>query len=74
MPNRNILSKVFTFYYEGFKGMDVGRTLWMIILVKLFIIFAVLKVFFFPNILKKNFGTDSERSEYVIEQLTTPKK
>lgn len=74
MPNRNILSKIFTFYYEGFKGMDVGRTLWVIILVKLFVIFVVLKAFFFPNILKRNFDTNKERSEYVIEQLTTPKK
>ncbi len=54
--------------------MKEGRTLWAIILIKLFIMFAVLKVFFFPNILKKNFSTDKERSDYVIEQLTTPTK
>jgi hypothetical protein len=37
--------------------------------------FAVLKIFFFPNILKRNFKTDEERSNYVIEQLTNnPKK
>ena len=28
---------------------DRGRTLWAIILIKLFILFAVLKVFFFPR-------------------------
>jgi hypothetical protein len=73
-PKGSVLSRVFRFYYEGFKNMKEGRTLWAIILIKLFIMFAVLKVFFFPNILKKNFSTDKERSEYVIEQLTTPTK
>jgi hypothetical protein len=71
---RNVFQRIFLFYYEGFKGMKEGRTLWAIILLKLFIMFAVLKIFFFPNILKKNFKTDKERSEYVIEQLTTPIK
>jgi len=36
--------------------------------------FVVLKIFFFPDILKKNFETDVERSNYVIEQLTKQKK
>ena len=39
------------FYVEGFREMTVGRTLWAIILIKLFILFAVLKVFFFPDLL-----------------------
>ncbi|HDP74929.1 MAG TPA: DUF4492 domain-containing protein [Bacteroidales bacterium] len=70
----NILKRIFRFYYEGFKSMTIGKTLWIIILIKLFVMFAVLKVFFFPNILKRNFKTDEERSNYVIEQLTTKPK
>jgi len=66
--------RIFRFYYDGFRNMQLGKTLWAIILLKLFIMFAVMKIFFFPNILKKNFRSDKERSEYVIEQLTTPKK
>lgn len=58
------------FYYDGFRSMTVGKKLWIIILIKLFIMFAILKVFFFPDILKKKFETDEERSNYVIEQLT----
>lgn len=54
--------------------MTIGKTLWVIILIKLFVMFAILKVFFFPNILKRNFKTDEERSNYVIEQLTTKPK
>lgn len=44
------LRKVIRFYVEGFREMTVGRTLWAIILIKLFILFAVLKVFFFPDL------------------------
>jgi len=66
--------KIFRFYYEGFRSMTVGKTLWVIILIKLFVMFAILKIFFFPDILKKNFKTDTERSKYVIEQLTSNQK
>ncbi len=62
--------RIFRFYLDGFRSMTVGKTLWIIIGIKLFIMFAVLKLFFFPNFLKSNFDNDSERSEYVIEQLT----
>ena len=70
---RNIFRRIFHFYYEGFRSMTVGRTLWAIILIKLFVMFAILKVFFFPNFLKSNFSDDEQRSDYVIEQLTNPK-
>jgi hypothetical protein len=65
-----MLKKVIRFYIEGFKGMTVGKSLWLIILLKLFIMFAILKVFFFKDFLKTNFKTDKERSEYVLEKLT----
>ncbi|RLD88990.1 MAG: DUF4492 domain-containing protein [Bacteroidetes bacterium] len=67
-----VFKKVFLFYYEGFKSMTVGRKLWLIIIVKLFIMFAILKLFFFPDFLKTNFKSDSERGDYVIEQITSP--
>jgi len=58
------------FYVDGFRSMTVGKTLWLIIFLKLFIMFAILRVFFFPDYLKSNFDTDTERAEYVIQQLT----
>jgi hypothetical protein len=73
MKKKNWVYRVFLFYYEGFKGMTLGKTLWVLIIIKLFIMFAVLKIFFFPNILQKDFKTDEERSNHVIEQLTKPK-
>jgi len=65
-----ILKKIFNFYLEGFRDMSPrGKKLWLIILIKLFIMFAILKVFFFPNILKDNFKTDCERIEHIERQL-----
>ena len=69
----NILARIFNFYLEGFKRMTLGKTLWILILIKLFIMFFVLKIFFFPNFLNSKFETDEEKGDYVIEQLTKPK-
>ncbi|MDT8392472.1 MAG: DUF4492 domain-containing protein [Bacteroidales bacterium] len=68
---KNIFVRVFNFYYDGFRNLSpVGKRLWIIILIKLFIMFAILKLFFFPDFLKTNFNSDQERSDHVIEQLT----
>jgi hypothetical protein len=50
--------------------MTIGKKLWIIILLKLFVMFAILKIFFFKDFLKSNFNSDKERSEYVIKNLT----
>ena len=67
------MKKIIKFYLDGFKEMTWGRTLWAIILIKLFVLFFVLKLFFFPNYLKKNFNNDKERSSNVIENFTKTK-
>ncbi len=67
-----MVRKIVKFYIEGFRSMTVGRTLWVIILVKLVILFGLLKLFFFPDILKTGFNTDRERSDYVLENLLKP--
>ncbi|MEJ2690011.1 MAG: DUF4492 domain-containing protein, partial [Deltaproteobacteria bacterium] len=43
---QNPFSKVFRFYRDGFAGMQLGRTLWLIILLKLLILFLIIKPFF----------------------------
>ena len=66
---RNI-SNFFTMYAEGMKNMTWGKQLWIIALVKLFIMFAILRMFFFPNILNSRCETKTEKSEYVSKELT----
>ena len=68
----SILLRIYRFYRDGFKSMTIGRTLWKIIFIKLFIMFAVLKVFFFPNYLATNFSTDQQRADHVISEITSP--
>jgi hypothetical protein len=64
------LSDFFAMYVDGFKNLTWGKPLWIIILVKLFIMFAILRLFFFPNVLNSRFDTDKEKSEYVSKELT----
>lgn len=63
-----IVRRILKFYYDGFRQMTLGRTLWFVIAVKLFIIFFVLKLFFFPNYLKQNAGKGNE-AEFVATEL-----
>jgi len=68
-----VWKRVTSLYTEGFRNMPLwGRSLWLIVLIKVFIMFAVFKLVFFPNYLKTNFSNDEERSKHVIEQLTNP--
>lgn len=65
-----LLNRLFLFYYEGFRNMSMwGRKVWIIILIKLFIMFAILKIFFFQDFLERNYDNDKQRSEYVLEQI-----
>lgn len=69
----NIFKRIWNFYYEGFKNMTtLGKTLWIIIAIKLFIMFFVLKLFFFKSDLRE-YDTMEEKSNQVIENLTNPK-
>jgi len=67
-----MFKRIFRFYCDGFRTMTWGRRLWGIILIKLVIMFVILKIFFFPNVLKRDFETDEERSQHVLDQLTSP--
>ena len=42
----------------------------LIIIVKLAIMFLILKIFFFPDILKTKFKTYEERHNHLIHELT----
>ena len=63
-----MLRNVIRFYVEGFREMTLGRTLWAIILIKLFVLFAVLKLFFMPDPLAGR--SSEERSSHLLEELT----
>jgi nitrogen fixation-related uncharacterized protein len=65
---KNLFVRIFRFYLDGFKSMQLGKTLWMLILIKLFIMFVILRIFFFPRYLNQ-FDTKSEKEDYVSKEL-----
>ena len=63
------LYRAFDLYYDGFRHMTLGRTLWAVILIKLFIMFAILKVFFFPNFISQHAEKGQEAAFVASEML-----
>ena len=43
------MKNLLKFYTEGFSQMRLGKLLWKIILIKLFIMFVIIKNFFYTN-------------------------
>ena len=70
MRQPNIFQRVSRFYIDGFRSMTVGKTLWKIIFIKLFIMFGVLKLFFFPDFLATTYSNDEQRANHVLGELT----
>ena len=67
MRKDNFLYWIYDLYVDGFRHMRLGKTLWAIILIKLFIIFVVLKIFFFPNFLKQH--AEGDEAGFVADEL-----
>ena len=63
-----MLKKVWHFYRDGFKNQTWGRPLIWLVILKFFILFAILKFFFFRPAMAGM--TDAEKSETVGENLT----
>ncbi|MCF0236212.1 MAG: DUF4492 domain-containing protein [Bacteroidaceae bacterium] len=64
------LRSVVHFYVEGFRNMTIGKTLWLIIGIKLFVMFAILRAFFFQPVLK---GSEEDKVNHVATELSTSK-
>lgn len=60
--------KIVDFYVDGFRSMTVGKTLWVIILIKLAIMFLILRLFFFKPALRE-YDTQQDKANKVIENL-----
>ena len=68
----NTLHRVFRFYADGFRNMTVGRTLWAIIILKLVVIFGILRVFFFHDYIAER-AAEGEEAAFVHEQIINAK-
>ena len=65
---KNLVTSIWQFYVDGFRSMTLGRTLWLIIAIKLFIMFFILRLFFFPNYLNEAPG-EGDKEDYVSSEL-----
>ena len=64
-----ILARWWALYRDGFRNMTWGRTLWWVVLLKLVILFGVLRIFFFKPAMQ---GLSPEqKSEQVFQNLKT---
>ena len=64
---RHTMTAVWQFYRDGFRNMTWGRPLVWLILLKVFILFAILRVFFFKPAMAGL--SDEERSRVVGERI-----
>lgn len=72
---RYIVTNIWHFYRDGFRAMTWGRVLWVIILLKLFVLFVVLKLFFFPDFIRESasgLGEEEFVSRELIERMPSP--
>ena len=69
MGNIRSFSDFISMYVDGFKNLTWGKPLWILMSVKLFIMFAIIKAFFFPNILNSRFKTEQEKGDFVLTEL-----
>ena len=65
---QGLLSRIFHLYYDGFRTMTLGKTLWAVILIKLAIIFLVLKLFFFPDFINTN-SKNGDKAGFVSKDI-----
>ena len=68
MKRKRVRYSIFHLYYDGVRDMTVGKTLWTFLLIKLFIIFAILKVFFLPDFITHH-AKKGQESQFVSEQV-----
>lgn len=70
VESRPFFRRVADLYIDGFRSMTVGRSLWVLIILKLILLFAVFKLLFFPDLLQRDYDTDADRAQAVRNSLT----
>jgi hypothetical protein len=64
------IKNIYFMYYEGFKNMKVGKTLWKLILIKLAVILIFLKYFVHDTNFKSEYKTEQEKINFVHTNIT----
>ena len=67
MIMKNTLLSIWNFYADGFRNMTWGRPLWILIFLKVIVLFLVLRMFFFEPVLSGK--TEEQKIEHVGKEL-----
>ena len=67
------IKKVYDLYFEGFKNMTVGKTLWKLIFIKLTVIFLFLNYFIHDRSFKTEYKTEDAKVDFVYKNLVGEK-
>ena len=65
---KKVLCSIYRLYADGFRQMTWGKQLWWLIILKLILLFVVLRVFFFKPVMAGL--DDEEKIEVVVKSLT----
>lgn len=65
----SFLAKTWAMYRDGFRAMTVGRSLWLIIAVKLAVMFLIIRMFLMPDTLSQAASDDESRAQVVRSSL-----
>lgn len=69
LKEQQMWRKAWELYYEGFRNLTLGKTLWKLILLKFLVMFVILKGFVFDTTLGTMFKSQEERAGFVLENL-----
>ena len=60
----------FRMFWEGVTNLTtLGKTLWIIVIIKLIFMFLILRPIFFQNFLNKTFDSAEEKADHVRKEL-----
>lgn len=68
MDKNGFLYRAIDLYVDGFRKMTIGKTLWAVIIVKLIVIFVIVKWLFFPNYIDEH-AEEGQEAEYVANEM-----
>lgn len=69
---KGFIRRAVDLYVDGFRNMTVGRSLWVLIVLKVILLLFVFKLIFFPDKLQNEYDTDEDRAQAVRSALTAP--
>ncbi|MGM9714403.1 MAG: DUF4492 domain-containing protein [Prevotella sp.] len=68
MRRDSLIGRIAYLYIDGFRNMKLGKVLWSIILIKLAVVFLILKIFFFPNFLSTH-ADKGQEPDFVAKEI-----